>query len=926
MSNGRPEPGGMKALRGRRRESALLDGVLAAVRQGESRTLLLGGEAGVGKTALVEYMVGGASGLEVLRASGVESEMELAFAGLHQLCAPILDRIGLLPSPQRHALEVAFGLTEGAAPDRFLVGLAVLTLLSEAAGERPLLCVVDDAQWLDRASGLTLAFVARRLLAEPVGLVFAAREAPDVLEGVPQFEVQGLGEEDARALLASEVPFRLDQRIRDQIVAESRGNPLALLELPRAMSAAELAVGFGFLRAHTLSGRIEQSFTRRLERLPEETRRFLLVAAAEPVGDPLLLWSAAEHLGIEVAVSDAAEAEGLLAIGGRVSFRHPLVRSAVYRSAGVPERQAVHLALADATDPEGDPDRRAWHRALATAGLDEDVAAELERSAGRAQARGGLAATAAFLERAVALTENRARRSERALEAAQASLQAGAFDAALELVATAEAGPLDELQRARVDLLRAETAFAQSRGSDAPPLLLRAARTIESLDPKLARETYLDAWSAALFAGRFAGTGSLGDVSRAAGKAPRPPGAERPSDLLLDGLSLVFTDGRHAAAPVLKRAVAGFGGSEVSIEEVLRWGWLATAAAVTVWDFDTCRAVAMREVEVARESGALSVLAVGLNVLTQAVALAGEFAEAASLIAEAESVREATGTPVAPYGALILCGHRGIESRARELIDATIALATAGGQGTAVQYAHYANSVLLNGLARHDEALAAAQDASDDAPELFVSAWSLAELIEAAARSGHPALGLRALGRLAEHVGASPTDWGLGMEARSRALLSEGGTAERLYREAIERLARTRLRPHLARAHLVYGEWLRRESRRIDAREQLRTAHAQFTSIGMDAFAERTAKELLATGERARKRTVETRDDLTAQERQIAQMARDGLSNPEIGARLFLSPRTVEWHLRKVFTKLRISSRRDLRGVLREPEGESILA
>ncbi|HTX10805.1 MAG TPA: AAA family ATPase [Solirubrobacteraceae bacterium] len=926
MPIGRPVPGGTKALRGRRRESALLDGLLAAVQRGESRTLLLAGEAGVGKTALLEHLVGAARDLEVLRASGVESEMELAFASLQQLCAPMLDRIGALPSPQRRAVEVAFGLSEGVAPDRFLVGLAVLTLLSEAAEQRPVLCVVDDAQWLDRASGLTLAFVARRLLAEPVGLVFAAREAPEELQGVPQFEVPGLDQEDARALLASEALRSLDGRVRDQIVTESRGNPLALLELPHGMNAAELAVGFGFLGAHTLSGRIEDSFRRRLEKLSDEARQFLLVAAAEPLGDPLLVWSAAERLGIDAAAAAPAETDGLVAVDGRVRFRHPLVRSAVYRSARAPERRAVHLALAAATDPEVDPDRQAWHHALATAGVDEDVAAELERSAGRAQARGGLAAAAAFLQRAVALTEDRARRADRALAAAQASFQSGALDAALELVATAEAGPLDELQRARVDLLRAEAAFAQSRGSDAPPLLLRAAKTLEPLDSKLARETYLDAWSAALFAGRFAGAGSLRDVSRAARTAPRPAGAERPCDLLLDGFSLLFTDGRRAAMPVLKRAAAGFAGSGVSTEEVLRWGWLATAAAVTVWDFDTCLVVAAGEVEVARASGALTVLPVGLNVLTQAVALAGEFARAALLIAEAESVREATGAPVAPYGALVLAGLRGSEPEARGLIDVTVAQATAGGQGTAVQYARYADAVLLNGLARHEEALGAAADASDDAPELFVSAWALAELIEAAARSGHTELALSAVGRLAEHVAASPTDWGLGVQARSRALLSEGETAERLYREAIERLSRTRLRPDLARAHLLYGEWLRRENRRIDARNQLRSAHNQCTAIGMDGFGERARSELLATGEKVRRRTVDTRDDLTAQERQIAQLARDGLSNPEIGGRLFLSPRTVEWHLRKVFTKLGVSSRKELHGALAEPESQLLPA
>ena len=444
-------PAGRTGLRGRASECALLDDLVSAIRRGESRSLVLRGEAGIGKTALLEYLIASASDLTVVRAVGVQSDMELAFASLHQLCGPLLDRLERLPAPQRQAMEIVFGLSAGGAPDRFLVGLAVLSLFSEVAEQRPLLCVVDDAQWLDQASALTLAFVARRLLAEPVGLVFAAREPGEELRHVPELEVHGVRNGDARALLSSAVRFKLDERVRDRIIAETRGNPLALLELPRGLTATQLAGGFGLLGAQALTGRIEESFVRRLEALSDDARRLLLVAAAEPVGDPLLLWRAAERLGIRPAAAEAAEADGLLAIGERVTFRHPLVRSAVYRSAAVEDRRAVHLALAEATDREADPDRRAWHLAAAAAGPDEQVALELERSAGRAQARGGLAAAAAFLQRAVALTQDPAKRADRALAAAQASLQAGAFDAALGLVATAEAGPLDEFQRARVD-------------------------------------------------------------------------------------------------------------------------------------------------------------------------------------------------------------------------------------------------------------------------------------------------------------------------------------------------------------------------------------------------------------------------------------------------------------------------------------------
>jgi DNA-binding CsgD family transcriptional regulator len=912
-------------LLGRASEREALDRLLENVRGGQSAVLVIRGEAGVGKTALLHHCARQAAGFRVARIAGVESEMELPFAGLHQLCAPMMGRLGALPEPQQAALGVALGLSSGAAPDRFLVALAALSLLAEVAAERPLLCFVDDAQWLDAASRQVLGFVARRLLAESVAIVFAVRDATDERELVdlPELALGGLPEEDARALLGTVIPGRLEERVRDRLIAETRGNPLALLELPRALAATQLPAGFGLEGAYPLPGRIEESFLLRLEALPDEARRLLLVAAAEPGDDPLLVWRAAEQLGVGPSAAAADETEGLLAIGERVMFRHPLVRSAVYRSAAVQERRAVHLALAEATDRDVDPDRRAWHLAAAAAGPDEEVALELERSASRAQARGGLAAAAAFLQRAVALTGDSARRADRALAAAEASLQAGVFEIARRLLATAEAGPVDELQRARLDLLRAEAAYSESRGSEAPALLLRAAKTLDPLDPKLARDTYLDAWSAALFAGRLASTGGLHDVSREAMARPRPAGPQRPSDLLLHGFSLAFTEGRSAAAPVLERAARSFAGDDVTVEEVLRWGWLATAAAVMVWDYDTCLAVATRGVGLARESGALAVLAVSVNVLAQAVALAGESGSAASLIAEADGVTEATGTLVAPYGALVLAGLQGREAEAATLIDATIHDATAGGQGTAVQYARWARAVLLNGLGRYQEALAVAQEASDDTPELFVSAWALSELIEAAARSEDTPRARGALDRLAEATSAAETDWGLGIAARSRALLSEGETAERLYQEAIERLGRTRLRPELARAHLLYGEWLRREGRRVDAREQLRIAHEMLAGMGMDAFAERARRELQATGEKLRKRTVETRDELTPQERQIAGLARDGLSNPEIGARLFLSPRTVEWHLKKVFTKLRISSRMGLHDALSSPDREA---
>jgi len=915
----------LRGLLGRADECAALDDLLDAVRRGESRSLVLRGEAGIGKTALLDYLVESGSDMTIARAVGVESEMELAFASLHQLCAPLLDRLPRLPGPQRDALQIVFGVTAGPAPDRFLVGLAVLSLMSEAAEQRPLLCVVDDAQWLDQTSALTLAFVARRLLAEPVGLVFSAREPGEALGHLPGVELNGLVNGDARALLNSAVRFALDGPVRERILAETRGNPLALLELPRGLTPTQLAAGFGMPEPGDLSRRIEKSYIGRLENLPDAARRLLLVAAAEPVGDPLLLQRACERLGIGRSAVDALD--GLLALEERVTFRHPLARSAVYRSAGGPERRAAHLALAEVTNRDVDPDRRAWHLAAATAGPDEEVARELELSAGRAQARGGIAAAAALLKRAVALTGDSTRRADRALAAAQASLAAGAFGEARGLLAAAEAGPLDELGRVRLDLLRAEVAFAHNRGGDAPLLLLQAARKLETLDLRLSRNTYLEAWAAALFAGRLAGAGgSLLEVSRAVATAPPAGDPPLPCDLLLDGLAIVFTDGRPVAAPVLSRAVAAFASTEVSVEEVLRWGWLASRAASLIWDYDRCLEIGARAVQLARDSGALEALAVADNACGQAAASGGDFASAALLISEVEAVKEATGTRIPPHAAIALAGIRGQEAEASELIDGIVTKAAAGGQGTALQYAKWARSVLMNGLGRYEEGLAAAVEACELAPQVHIASWALSELIEAATRTERVELARDALARLEGHVAGCDTDWALGMQARSRALLSEGEPAEPLYREAIRRLGRTRLRPELARAHLLYGEWLRRANRRVDARAQLRAAYDLCLTIGMEAFAERARGELLATGERVRTRTAETRDELTPQELQIARLARDGLSNPEIGARLFLSPRTVEWHLRKVFSKLGIRSRQELSRALPSSDSELVRA
>jgi DNA-binding CsgD family transcriptional regulator/tetratricopeptide (TPR) repeat protein len=924
METRRAAPGRLPTLRGRADECALFDTLVDAIRRGEGRSLVVRGEAGIGKTALLEYVVRSASDLTVLRAVGVESEMELAYAGLHPLCASLLDRLDRLPTPQRQALEIVYGLSTGGAPDRFLVGLAVLSLLAEAADDRPILCLVDDAQWLDRASALTLAFVARRLVAERVGVVFAAREPGAELAHLPELEVRGLLSDDARALLSSAVWLRLDEAVRDRIVAETHGNPLALLELPRGLTARQLAGGFGLVEAQGLPRRIEESFVRRVETLSDDARRLLLVAAAEPVGDPLLLVAASERLGIAVSAVDA-ETDGLLAFGERVAFRHPLVRSAVYRTATREQRREVHLALAEATDHSVDPDRRAWHLATAAAGPDESVAAALEQSAGRAQARGGLAAAAAFLHRSAVLSGDPKQRVRRALAAAQASLHAGIYDGGLELLAMAEASNPDELQLTQVEWLRGQIAFASSMGSAAPPLLLNAAQRLERLDPELAREIYLDAWGAAMFAGRFASAGSLVEVSRAATSAPRPTRPLRPSDLLLDGLTALFTEGRAAAAPLLRRATAIFADEASPGQENFRWGWLTTNPPNILWDEDSWHAISARNLKEARDAGALARLPIDLEDWGIFLASCGDFGAAAVAIAEAESITRATGTHIAPYARMLLAALRG-QSDALPLIESTIRDAATSGEGLSVLWAEWVSAILFNGLGRYDRGLASAQRAAEETPQLHVTPWALTELIEAAVRTGKPDVAAGALEQVMAATAPSSTDWGGGIQARCRALVSEGDSAERLYRDAIERLARTRRRPDLARAHLLYGEWLRRENRRIDARVQLRAAHDQFASIGMEAFADRARAELQVTGEKVRKRTVETRDDLTAQERQVAALARHGLSNPEIAARLFLSPRTVEWHLRNVFTKLGIRSRRELSRALARSGSDLALA
>ena len=911
-------------LRGRRGECAAVNRLLEGVGAGHSGVLVVRGEAGVGKTALLDYAIESARDLRVVRTVGVESEMELPFAAVHQLCAPMLDRSEGLPSAQRHALASVFGLDGGTRPDRFLVALAVLSLLSEVAAERPLVCVVDDAQWLDRASSQALGFVARRLLEESIVMLVATRERGDDFTGLRELVLGGLRDAEARALLRSVVPGRLDERVCERIVAETRGNPLALLELPRGLSPSQLAGGFGLPDALPLSAPIRERFMRRIEEMPRATRMLLLIAAEEPVGDPSLVWHAAERLGIPSEAVAPAERAGLLEIGSRVRFRHPLVRSAVCQAACPAERRRAHWALADATDPQADPDRRAWHLAQATVEPDERVAVELERCADRAQGRGGLAAAAAFLERAVRMTVDPSRRACRALAAARATYLAGGPEAAMRLLGIAKAGSLDEFGHARVDLLRAQIAFASTRSVEARLLLLRAARRLEPLDVALARETYLDALTAAYFAAGLARGGTVQEVAEAALAAPPAPVPPRLPDLLLDGLATRCTAGYPAAVPLLRRATHAFTATDVPDEDVVRWMWIAGYVAVDLWDDDTFALLASRHCDHASETGAFTALPLALGIRIAVHTLAGELAAAAALVEQQRQVDDVTGQHPPRYSAIVVAAFRGREAEVTELAESIGREVTARGEGIGHTIIEWARAVLYNGLGRYGDARRAAERAGEHEAVGF-SNLALTELVVAAARAGEVERAVEALRRLSVTTQASGTEWALGVEAGARALLSVGDSAERLHLEAIDRLGRTRMRVALARAHLRYGEWLRRERRREEAREHLRAAHEMLTAMGAAGFAQRAQRELVATGEHARRRRVETREKLTAQEAQVARLAREGLSNPEIGARLFISRRTAEYHLHKVFAKLQITSRNQLDRAL-PPEPTAALA
>ncbi len=915
------------SLRCRDSECEALRGLIATVRAGSSGVLVLRGEAGVGKSALLSYLSEQAEGFRCIDVAGVESDMELAFAGLQQLCSPLIHHLDRLPEPQREALNVAFGRTGGPTPDRFLVGLAVLSLMAAASADRPVLCIIDDAQWLDQVSVQTLAFVARRLLAEPVALVFAARDSgAEVLAGLPEIPVKGLSDEAARDLLESVMLGGIDPRVRDRIVAETRGVPLAILEVPRSITATELAGGFWISGKRSSTAAIEAEFVRRIQSLPAQTQSLLLAAAAEPVGDGNLFLRAAAELGIPIDALAPAEAAGLIEFGGRMRFGHPLMRSAAYRAAEIAQRREVHRALAHVTDPESDPDRRAWHAAHAATGSDDAVAAELEASAGRAQSRGGVAAAAAFLERAAILTSDSALRGSRAIAAARAKREAAAPEAAYELLAIAEMTPLSELQRAEIARMRAQMEFVRSRSgmpgalrtSDAATLLHRAATGLDGLDDDLARETHFEALTAAMYAGRLGEPGALVEVATAGRAAVnRCDELRRPIDFLLSGMTSRIIDGPGQGYAHMRAALELWNAHDERSDSLDRnWPFpiAQESAAHELWDDAVLQQIATQTVKRARDAGALAALSPALAYQAGAHVYKGEFTSATRLLDEADAITESIGYAPRKYHALNLAAWRGVHGEAVDLIAAAAADGAAKGEGRLVGLTKLLSAILYNGLGRYDEALASARECVEY-EDLGFFGWCLFELIEAAVHVGDTRSAAAALPLFEQRAGASGTDWGLGLVAAARAMLAGEEKADALFVEAVERLEKANVGLHSARVHLSYGEWLRRMNRKRDARDRLNIAYEAFTRIGAEGFAERARRELAATGEKVRKQPVGVGTELTAQEAQIARLAGEGLTNQEIGAQLFISTHTVEWHLRKVFVKLGITSRRQLRNV-----------
>jgi DNA-binding CsgD family transcriptional regulator len=908
------------ALLGRERERMHLADMLSSARNGHGSVVLLLGEAGIGKSALLGDLAHGADDFTICRAIGVESDMELSYAGLQQLCAPIFDSRTDLPAPQRSALEKIFGLTTGSLPDRFLVGMAALGLIVSAAKRQPVMWIVDDPQWLDRSSVHTIGFISRRLPTERIAIAIAAREHldGDDLTGLPELTLTGLGDEDARRLIPA-VSGPTDPSVRDRIIAEARGNPLALLELPRTWTSAEVADDFEEAGRATLAAKLGLVFSNRLRKLPQETQILLALAAAEPTGDPSLLKAAAHLIGLDWATAAPAERAGLIEIGRYVRFRHPLVRAVSYRTAPVSVRMEAHRALADVTDPVVDQDRRAWHRASSTVVQDEGIAKELERSAGRAKARGGLLGAATLLERAAFLTPDGPRRADRTLVAAQAKRDAGALDSALRLLSIVESEPPSELRAALTQQLRGRIAFDQGFGPEAAELLRDAAVRLERFDPTNATDTHFESLVAAIWASGPDGPGLIRKSAESARPAVPRSESQRTADLLVNAIALWATEGYEAAAPAMNLALAAardrtFGDLDANEPLWTVENRTAGILALEAWDLETGLALAERQVTAARESGALVQLQFALHFLANYVVLTGDVSGAVTLMEEERQLSIATQMRASGHSDALLAALRGDAALALPLIDSMRDLATNDGQGRVVAFSHYLSSVQYNALGQHEHALECARRVMEWGV-IGYQTLAAPELAEAASRQGDTELLADVAAWVTARAGATPTDWALGISALVNALAADAADdPDGLYRASIERLRGTPLRFLLARAKLLYGEWLRRRGRKGDALVQLTAAHEALNEMGLTSFAERARREVSATtSRRVRKYLDDPTAELTGQELQVTRLVQDGLTNREIGVRLYLSPRTVEWHLRNVFGKVGVSTRHQLR-------------
>lgn len=895
-----------------------MDQLLQEASTGRAVALRVLGDRGIGKSSMLDYLARRADGYRVLRTRGVEDERELPYAGLHRLCAPVVDELQQLEPAQRSALSTAIGLSGGEPADRLLVSVAAFNLLSAVAGRDPVCCLVDDAHWLDTASLLTLAFVVRRAERSRLLFVFGERGKQGVpeLDGVAEMRLEGLRWGDARSVLLAGAPAKIDAAVTDRVLLEARGNPRSLLQAVEGMTAAEFAGGYAIPAPPPDSRDQDHDCVRRAGRLPAEARQLLLTIAADPTGDPALASRAADRLGLDTQATEVLEAENLLTFGRRVVFGCATLRATVYAGATPSEVRLAHRALAEATTSETDADRRAWHLALSTSGLDDRIAGDLEQNAARAEERGGIAARAAFLERSALLTADSIARARRALAATGAKHAAGSLDAAQQLLTIAESGPPDPVREAHIGLQRARIEFAVRRDDATPQLLLDAARRLRVHSPALARHAYLEALVAAMLSCRIPAAPHLRDVAQAA-RDTTTAGSTGPIDLLLDALVAKVLDGPGAATAALDQALTAFGGD--ALDSVARgWTWLAGWAAADRWNEDAWAALSAQNRpprglgDGAGQEG--SPFGHRLTEIALLDLFRGRFQVAQDTIARGNTRALSAGPPLPTPAALVLAAWQGRQDilpglptarrRARQRGDALTLTAT-----------QLAEAVLHNGSGDYEQALAAAYEA-EEADQLALSGWARAELIEAGTRCGRRDVATAALARLDADTRTAATPWALGVRAAARALLADATAAERLYQEAIDRLSGTGIRVQLARTQLLYGEWLRRQNRRVDARLPLRAAQQTFATIGADGFAARADAELLATGERVRRRSVETGRELTTQESRIGYLARDGLSNSEIGARLFLSPRTVEYHLHKIFAKLAITSRTELHLVL----------